>query len=115
LGFLFFKVTQPLLVSTVQRLYTVKEKGRKPDRKTYPLPNVLRNLCRNPKSENSSRLCPEISTKLYVRGFGFCKAEKNKWLIECKLINSSATKFNEFFLFQSQEKTTVEKEICKPV
>ncbi len=31
--FYFFKLTQPLIVSTVQLLFTVKEKGGKPDRK----------------------------------------------------------------------------------
>jgi hypothetical protein len=49
----FFKLTQPLTVSTVQLLYTVKEKGVKPDRKPYPLPYGLRNQCRNLCSENS--------------------------------------------------------------
>jgi hypothetical protein len=34
-------------------LYTVKEKGGKPDRKPYPLPYGLRNPYRNLKSENS--------------------------------------------------------------
>jgi hypothetical protein len=34
-------------------LYTVKEKGRKPDRKPYPIPYGLRNPYRNLKSENS--------------------------------------------------------------
>jgi hypothetical protein len=34
----FFKVTQPLIVSRVQLLYTVKEKEGKPDRKSYLLP-----------------------------------------------------------------------------
>ncbi len=34
--FFFFKLTQPLTVSTVQLLYTVKEKEEKPDRKPYP-------------------------------------------------------------------------------
>jgi len=29
-----------LCISTVQLLYTVKEKGGNPDRKPYPLPNV---------------------------------------------------------------------------
>jgi hypothetical protein len=48
----FFKLTQPLSVSTVQMvLYTVKEKGGKPDRKPYPLLFGLR---------NQYRLCPEI-------------------------------------------------------
>jgi hypothetical protein len=32
----FFKLTQPLAVSIVQLLYTVKEKGEKPDRKPHP-------------------------------------------------------------------------------
>jgi hypothetical protein len=49
-------------------LYTVKEKGRKPDRKPHPLPYGLRNLYRNLKS----RLCPETSKKWYVHEFGFC-------------------------------------------
>jgi hypothetical protein len=39
----FFKLTQPLTVSPAQLLYTVKEKGGKPDRKPYPLPYGLRN------------------------------------------------------------------------
>jgi hypothetical protein len=34
-------------------LYTVKDKGGKPDRKPYPLPYGLRNPYRNLKSENS--------------------------------------------------------------
>jgi hypothetical protein len=49
----FFKLTQPLTVSTVQLLDTVKEKRVKPDRKPYPLPYGLRNLCRNLYSDNS--------------------------------------------------------------
>jgi hypothetical protein len=51
--FSFFKLTQPLPVSTVQLLYTVKEKGGKTDRKPYPLPLGLRNPYRNLTSENS--------------------------------------------------------------
>jgi len=46
----FFKLTQPLTVSPAQLLYTVKEKGGKPDRKPYPLPYGLRNPYRNLKS-----------------------------------------------------------------
>jgi hypothetical protein len=34
-------------------MYTVKEKGGKPDIKPYPLPKVLRNPYKNIKSENS--------------------------------------------------------------
>ncbi len=37
-----------LLQFLVQLLYTVKQKGEKPDRKPYPFPNPYRNL----KSEN---------------------------------------------------------------
>jgi hypothetical protein len=33
--FYFFKLAQPLTVSRAQLLYTVKEKGGKPDRKPY--------------------------------------------------------------------------------
>jgi hypothetical protein len=40
--FYFFKLTQPLTVSTVQFLYTEKEKGGKPDRKPYLLPYSLK-------------------------------------------------------------------------
>jgi hypothetical protein len=41
-------------MSTVQLLYTVKEKRGKPDRKPYPLSYGLRNPYRNLKSENHS-------------------------------------------------------------
>jgi hypothetical protein len=34
-------------------MFTVKEKGEKPNRKPYPLPYGLRNPYRNLKSENS--------------------------------------------------------------
>ncbi len=61
--FYFFKLTQPLTVST-----TVKEKGGKPDRKPYPLPYGLRNPYRNLKSENSQDYSPP---KFSVHEFGF--------------------------------------------
>ncbi len=38
-------------ISRVELLYTVKEKGEKPDRKPYPLPWGLRNPYRNLKSK----------------------------------------------------------------
>jgi hypothetical protein len=41
-----------LCISTVQLLYTIKEKGGKPDRKPCPVPFVIRNPHRNLKSEN---------------------------------------------------------------
>jgi hypothetical protein len=72
LDFYFFKLMQPLTVSIDQLLYTVKEKGRKPDRKPYPLTFGLRNPYRNLKSKELSRLCPKTSTKLYAHEFGFC-------------------------------------------
>jgi|688.fasta_scaffold142034_1 hypothetical protein len=51
--FYFFKLSQPLNVSLVTILYTVMEKGGKPDRKPYSLPFVFRNPYRNLKSKNS--------------------------------------------------------------
>ncbi len=53
LDFYFFKLMQPLAVSSVRLLYTVKEKRGKPDRKSHPLPYGLRNPHINLKSENS--------------------------------------------------------------
>ncbi len=49
-------------------LYTVKEKGGKPDRKPHPLP---RNPYRNLKSENSQDYAQKNPKKLYVHEFGF--------------------------------------------
>jgi hypothetical protein len=51
--FYFFKLTQPLTFSTIQLLYSVQEKGGKPERKSCPVPYGLRNLHRNFKSENT--------------------------------------------------------------
>jgi hypothetical protein len=51
-------------------LYTLKEKGGKPDRKPHPLAYGLRNLYRNLKFENSQDN-PETSKKLYVHEYGF--------------------------------------------
>jgi hypothetical protein len=53
----FFKITQPLTVSNVQLLYTVNEKGGKPDRNHTPLPYGLRNPYRYLKSEKLQRNC----------------------------------------------------------
>jgi hypothetical protein len=49
----FLKLTQPLIVSSGQLLYTIKKKGGKPDRKPYLLSYGLRNPSRNLKSKNS--------------------------------------------------------------
>ncbi len=46
--------------STVQLLYTIKEKGGKPDRKPYPLPYGLRNPFRNLTSENSQHYAQKL-------------------------------------------------------
>ncbi len=43
-------------VTTVQLLYTVKEKGGKPDRKPYYVPYDLGNPYKNLKSENSQNI-----------------------------------------------------------
>ncbi len=51
--FYFFKLKQPPTVSRVKYLYTVEEKGGKPERKPYPLSYGIRNPYRNLKSENS--------------------------------------------------------------
>jgi hypothetical protein len=40
----FFKLMQPLTVSTVQLLYIVKEKGGTPDRIPYPLPWLKKSI-----------------------------------------------------------------------
>jgi hypothetical protein len=60
-------------VSTVQLLYTAKENGGKPDKKTIPLSYGLRNPCRNLTSENSQNYAqkpPENCTFLNS-AFGF--------------------------------------------
>jgi hypothetical protein len=50
-------------------VYTIKEKGGNPDKKTtLPLLYGLRNFYRIPEL---LRLCPENSTKLYVHELGF--------------------------------------------
>ncbi len=62
-------------ISTIQLLYTVKEKGGKPYRKPYPLPYGLRNPYRNLNWE-LSRLCPETQ-----------KPQQN-----CTFMNSASSK-----------------------
>ncbi len=53
-------------------LYTVKEKGGKPDRKPCPLPYCLRKSVQKPQVwEPSGGLCPDTSTKLHVHEFCF--------------------------------------------
>jgi hypothetical protein len=48
----------------IQKLYTVKEKGGKTDRKPIPLPYGLRNLCGNLKSENSQGYAQKPQQKI---------------------------------------------------
>ncbi len=69
----FYVFLQTYATSYVfQLLYTVKEKGGKPDRKPYPLSYGFRNPYRNLKSENSQDYAQKpTSTKLYVHEFGF--------------------------------------------
>ena len=54
--------------SVTELLYTVKEKGVKPDRKPYPLPYGLRNPYRNLKSENSQDYAqkPQRNCMVYI-------------------------------------------------
>jgi hypothetical protein len=72
--FYFFKLTQPLTVSTVKFLYTVKEKEGTPDRKPYPFPYGLTKSTQKPQGWELSSSCIETSTKLYVHEFGFWTA-----------------------------------------
>jgi hypothetical protein len=62
---------QPLTVSTVQLLYTVKEKGGKPDKNPPSLFYGLRNPYRNLKPENSLEYAQKRQRKLDVREFDF--------------------------------------------
>jgi hypothetical protein len=58
----------------LQLLYTVQEKGRKPDRKLHPIPFGLRNPYRNLKTENSKDYAQKlrnIKEIVYVHEFGF--------------------------------------------
>jgi hypothetical protein len=48
-----------LFLQTIKSPYTLKEKGVKPDKKSYHLPYVLRNLYRNLKSDNSQEYAQE--------------------------------------------------------
>ncbi len=59
----FFKLTLPFTVTTVQLLYTVKEKGGNPDRKPYPLSLWFKKSIQKPKVWELSRLWPETSMK----------------------------------------------------
>ncbi len=64
--FYFFKLTQPLTVSTVQLLYIEKErKGvNLVENHTHPL--WFKKFVQWPKVRELSRLCPETSTNLYI-------------------------------------------------
>ncbi len=75
--FYFFKLTQPLTVSTVQLLYTVKEKGGKPNQKPYPFPMAWKSI------QKLSSLWLETSTKLYVHEFGICGKRNSK--VDCEM------------------------------
>jgi hypothetical protein len=78
--FCLFKLSQPLKVSTVQLLYTVKDNGGKPDKKTTPPSFWFKKSTQKPQVWELSRLCPEISTKLYVHEFCFWTDEKTRRL-----------------------------------
>ncbi len=55
--FYFFKLTQPLTVSTVQFLYTIKEKGGTPDRKPYHLSETSSLRTLKIMSRNLNAIC----------------------------------------------------------
>jgi hypothetical protein len=65
-------------------VYTVKEKGGKPDTKPYSLRYGLRNPYRNR---------PEISTKLYVHKFGF----SSSYSTEIRILQKVQRVETEFF------------------
>ncbi len=67
----FLKLTQPLTVSKVQVLYTVKEKGRKPDGKTISPILLFKKSIQKPQVWELSRWCPDTSTKFYLHEFVF--------------------------------------------
>jgi hypothetical protein len=67
LKFLFLQAHATFFMFYSVLLYTVKEKGGKPDRKPHPLPYDLRNPYRNLKSEMS---------KKYGHEFGLCMRSK---------------------------------------
>ncbi len=67
----FFKLTQPLTVYTVQLLHTVKGDRRKTWWKTIPPSLWFKKSIKKPLVWELTGLCPETSTKLYVREFGF--------------------------------------------
>jgi hypothetical protein len=72
--FCFFKLTLPLTAL----LYTVKEKGGKPDRKPHPLPYGLKNPNRNLKSKKPQDYAqkPQRNCTLMKSASGFEK-QKN--------------------------------------
>ncbi len=95
--FFLSKVSQPLTVFTVQLLYTVKEKGGKPDRKPFPPPTLwVKNPYRNLKSENSQDYAQktqwtctftdlEQSDSIGRRisdGYSLCLMERLVWYLE---------------------------------
>jgi hypothetical protein len=61
--FYFFKLTQPLTVSTVHLLYILKEKWGKPDRKIIPPYIWFKKSIQEHHVWGLSRLCPETSMK----------------------------------------------------
>jgi len=68
----FFKLTQPLIVSTVQ-LYCTLERRKEENliENHTPRPMVKKSM-QKPQVWELSRSFPETSTKFYVHEFGFC-------------------------------------------
>jgi hypothetical protein len=65
-------------ISTVKLLYTVKEKGGKPDRNPCPLPYGLRIHTETSNLRTLKIMPQETSTKLYVHESGF--STKSIWI-----------------------------------
>ncbi len=73
--FYFFKLSQPLTVSTVQLLYTIKETGGKPDRKPYPPSLWFKKFIQKPQVWD---FCPETSTN-WIR-LQVCMQMRFSWI-----------------------------------
>ncbi len=72
--FYFFKLKQPLTVSTVQCCYFTLSR-RKEENHTIPS-SLWKKSIQKPQVRELSRLCPETSTKLYGHEFGFKRDRK---------------------------------------
>ncbi len=75
--FYFFKLTQPLIVSTVQLLYAVKEKWGKSNRNPYPFPTFKKSI-QKPQVGELSRVCPDTLNEIGNCTFMNSASDKKK-------------------------------------